>query len=176
MSDTARDYQSFQPATTEGLEDLFEPEIIGATQVLPGEGLPSDHQGHPVEEAAKLLGVSVRTVIKRLRKGTIAGFKVQEKFGEKWVVSSEALIGAPLGPPGEGLPGDHQGHPTERLLDIIERQAKELQAAHWRNGHLETRVQDLEEQIQMQTHHIKLLTDSQHKSGWRERFRSWFSK
>lgn len=190
MSDTARDYQTLITATTEGLEDLFEPEVVAATQVLPKQGLPSDHQGLAVEEAANALGVSARTVIKRLRKGTLAGFKVQDKFGDKWVVSPEAISGAPLveveqgpgaphhshedgpGPTHVG-PGEHHDLSMQRLLDIVERQSKELQAAHWRNGHLETRVADLEEQTRIQNDHIKLLTDSQHKTGWWVRFTKW---
>lgn len=188
MTEPASNYQTIQPASTEGLESLFEPEVIEATQVLPREVLPGDHMGLPVEAAAKALGVSVRTIIKRLRKGTLPGFKVQDKFGDKWVVSPEAITGAPLCEPedgpgatqeagpeaAQGLPSEHQDISTQRLLDIVERQAKELQAAHWRNGHLETRVQDLEEQIKMQTAHIKLLTDSQHKTGWWTKFSSWF--
>jgi excisionase family DNA binding protein len=185
MSDTARDYKVIDPASTKGLEDFFDPVSTEATQVLPSEGLPCEHPGHPVEEAAKILGVSARTVIKRLRKGTLPGFKIHDKFGEKWVVSTEALLGDPqvlpqatLGQPqvlpGEVSPQSTQFLPVDRLFDIMEKQAHELQGAHWRNGHLETRVHDLEALVFKQEEQLKLLTDSQHKASLWRRFYSWF--
>lgn len=208
MSDTARDYQTDHPAATDGLDDLFVEAVTG----YPQEG---DTQGLPVEEVAKIFGVSHRTVLKRLRKGSLPGFKVSTKFGEKWMVSpmaipqdSSSLVtyeeepvtvsdvtesreltgkvipGDPQEGPGEGVSGDPLGEAlllegppsdtTSRLLDILEKQSKELQAANWRNGHLETRVQDLESQLASKAEEIKLLMDSQHKSGKWARFKAWF--
>ncbi|MBZ0295814.1 MAG: helix-turn-helix domain-containing protein [Anaerolineae bacterium] len=214
MNDTARDYQIDDPAPTDGLDDFF---CEGGSEA-PQEG---DTQGLPVEKAAKILGISQRTVLKRLRKGSLAGFKISTKFGEKWVVSPEAipqdstipldveeepvtastisvcettndepLAGDTLGPPSEGLSGAPLEIPsvalsyeqrstdsadmTSRILDMLEQQSKELQAANWRNGHLETRVQDLESQLVSKSEEIKLLMDSQHKSGKWARFKAWF--
>jgi len=69
---------------------------------------------------------------------------------------------------------DHEILPVNRLLNIIEKQAHELQGAHWRNGHLETRVQDLETLVSKQEQHLKLLTDSQHKPNLWRRTWQWF--
>ncbi|MGL1143238.1 hypothetical protein ACSTLN_23940, partial [Vibrio parahaemolyticus] len=59
MSEAARDLNIFSATTAEGLEELFDAEVIPGTtdpyQVGPTEGLP-------VEEAAKVLGISVKTV------------------------------------------------------------------------------------------------------------------
>jgi predicted DNA-binding transcriptional regulator AlpA len=53
------------------------------------------------------------------------------------------------------------------LLDVITKQAEKLEAASMRIGYLEARTENYETQI-------KLLTDSQHKSGWWARFGAWF--
>jgi hypothetical protein len=79
MTELARNYQTGETAPTDGLDDLF-------AQGLP-EGLPAEvPAGLPVEEAATRLGLSERAVLKRLRRGTLKGFKVPAKRGEKWFV------------------------------------------------------------------------------------------
>lgn len=56
---------------------------------------------------------------------------------------------------------------SERLSDKLVRdlQAK-LEAASYRIGYLEA-------QLETERQQIKLLTDSQHKSGWWTRFKKW---
>ncbi len=70
--------------------------------------------------------------------------------------------------------------PTSRLLEILDKQNRELQAAYWRNGRLENQVEELQQVVQFQQEqlrdHMKLLTDSQHKPSWFARFSSWFFK
>lgn len=84
MTDTARDYQQIESATLEGLDQLFDAEVLPSItkdhQVVPTAGLS-------VQEAAKVLGLSVKTVKDRLRKGTLAGFKKRDKYGDTWLVS-----------------------------------------------------------------------------------------
>lgn len=53
------------------------------------------------------------------------------------------------------------------LLDVITKQAEKLEAASMRIGYLEARTENYESQI-------KLLTDSQKKTGYWSRFSSWF--
>ncbi len=62
----------------------------------------------------------------------------------------------------------------QRLLEQVETERnyskalnERLEAANHRNGYLEA-------QVDQQVEHIKLLTDSQHKTGWWSRFCSWF--
>ena len=197
MSDTARDIELLDNASPEGLDDLFEIEASpDATQVLPGEGLPSATLFCSVEEAAQRLNVSPRTVVKKLRKGSLAGFKSQGKYGEKWVVSLEGLpsatleveevsLGATQVLPGEVLPSATLSTDIDSavqepeiigLLPLFEKQSKELQAAYWRNGRLETLVEELEARLSLQQEQIKLLTDSQHKPGWWQRVKEFFYK
>ena len=70
--------------------------------------------------------------------------------------------------------------PTSQLLELLDKQNKELQAAYWRNGRLENQVEELQQVVQFQQEqlrdHMKLLTDSQHKPGWWAKFSSWFFK
>jgi hypothetical protein len=85
----------YQPVeTVEEFTDLFHP---GPTQVVTHPTLEAvadpAQAGVSLEEASRLLNLHVDTIKKRLRKGTLKGFKVQEKFGEKWFVSAEELPG-----------------------------------------------------------------------------------
>lgn len=184
MSDTARDYQSVQPSVTEGLDDLF-------TEGVPRELPVAVPEGLPVEDAALRLGLSERAILKRLRRGTLKGFKVPAKRGEKWLVDPAALPaveGVPLEIealpvglpdledeailPSQGLPA---GVPSgvEQLVGLVQDlQAKldkandQLQSANFRNGYLESKLEEREKEI-------KLLTDGQHKPGWWARFKNW---
>ena len=71
------------------------------------QGIPLDNkgarpvhaQGLPVEEAAKHFGITTHAVLKRLRKGSLRGFKVRGPFGEKWLVDINEVTG-----PAQGLP------------------------------------------------------------------------
>lgn len=190
MTEVAQNYQTMHPTATDGLEELFLP---GLPQEVPG-GLP---EGVPVNEAAEKLGLTERAVLKRLRRGTLKGFKISSKRGEKWLVSSsEVAAGVPeaspvLPIPVLGLPHSDEGLPEgapefdrglpsnsyneiERLLDLVtdlqsklDKAQEQLQSASFRNGYLESKLEDKE-------HQIKLLTDSQHKASWWARFSSCF--
>lgn len=123
MSDTARDYQTIEPAATEGLEDLFVevlPEAgLGRPQVLPSEGLPGDHQGLPIEQT------SSTTV-------------------------------------------------QDSVLQVIQKQAEQLQQAYTYLDAATARVLYLQQQLEQKDQEMKLLTDSQHKNGWWSHFKKWF--
>lgn len=171
MSDTARDYQDFRPTATEGLDELFDAEVVpGPTdpyQVGPTEGLP-------VEEAAKVLGLSVKTIKDRLRKGKLSGFKSKDRFGEKWMVcldGADQVVPGPtelVGPtsPYQVGPTDGQSAVVEAYKEQIKELQNKLEAASYRLGFLEHERETYLEQI-------KLLTDSQHKPGWWARFKKW---
>ena len=203
MSDTARSYQPQDPADTTGLDDFFAAVVKeGRPQGLPEE-LP---QGVPVKLAASRLGLTDRAVLKRLRRGTLKGFKTKTKYGEKWLVLTEELpeelpggslavvpsIASPeqfqeTGDSPVPVPGDSQfiivddkGLPPvqslelDRLCDLVadlqvrlDRANQQLQGANFRNGYLESKLEDKEQQI-------LLLTDRQNKQGWWANFSAWF--
>jgi hypothetical protein len=168
MSEPARDLEVIPATSTDGLDDLFDAEVVpGST----GDSMVGPTDGIPVEEAATALGLSVKTVKDRLRKGTLTGFKKRDRFGEKWMVCLGTDYHA-TEPDYQVVPG-----PTEpvmpsaemrALLAVLESKDRELQAASFRNGYLEAQLAERDQQL-------KLLTDSQHQSKWWHKVRSWFA-
>ena len=84
MSDTARDYQTIELASTEGLDAIFD------SAHVPADANPSQ-EPVPVDLAAKLLGSSVNALKKQLRKGNVIGHKLDTKHGSKWFVEPSEL-------------------------------------------------------------------------------------
>lgn len=129
----------------------------------------------PVEVAAQHLGMSTSGILKRLRKGSLAGFKVPSKRGEKWFVRYEAPSQGVLNSAKESLvvnegvldcpeessevaldlTKESSEEPTldQALLDDLKRRNTDLeaklQAASWRNGYLESKLEDRENQIKL---------------------------
>jgi hypothetical protein len=168
MSEAARHLETLPATTTDGLEDLFDAEVIPGTT---SDSLVGATEGVPVEEAAKALGLSVKTVKDRLRKGSLTGYKSPDKFGEKWMVCLDRdYLVVPRSP--EGLPGATEpvgpSPDLQALLAVLESKDRELQAAAFRNGYLEAQLSERDQQI-------KLLTDSQHQPKWWHRIRSWLT-
>lgn len=225
--------EAFDAASIQGLDQIYESDPAQA-QTAPAlaqndptkevwaiqgqEVQPDPNMGICLEEASKALGLHIDTVRKRLQKGKLRGFKVADKFGEKWFVYRTEL---PVPNASQPLPSqedqtapalanvdppqEHQRrpstvqpdpnpesiealgdpivdveigpepvpHPTsdveyQRLISIIESQAHQLKAAGDVIVYLKSEVDDAKAQV-------KLLTDSQHKSGWWARFCSWFN-
>ncbi|RTL31574.1 MAG: DNA-binding protein [Rhodocyclaceae bacterium] len=186
MSQPANDLNVRPATTTEGLDELFDAEVLPGTTESVQAGSPylvgptdrGPTEGLPVEEAARILGISPKTVKDRLRKGTLTGFKRRDRFGEKWMV----VLPGPTDSVGGGIPGTTEsvqvGRPYQvgatneesAVIEAYKEQIKQLQnkldAASYRLGYLEhEREKHVEE--------IKLLTDSQHKPGWWARFTKW---
>jgi len=162
MNDTASSYQPQDPADTTGLDDLFAAEVVPGSsklnQVAPTETVS-------VESAAKLLGLSVKTVKDRLRKGTLNGCKVKDKFGEKWLVilGSEYQVvpeAVEIVPESSPSPSGVVGASVDLqvFFALLDRKDRELQAATFRNGYLESQISDYNNQL-------KLLPDLQAKAS-----------
>ncbi len=205
MSDTAHSYQTDSTATTAGLDDLFEvtePQAVPVEE--PGNSSPTlkavpenesiASSGVPVDQAARLLGISTNAVIKRLNKGKLSGFKVAGQFGQKWMVnrselpaepiqiefdSSEAMPNAPEEQPGsaQGTARNEQASPgtfapnasdaLSILAQVIQSQTTQIQAQNDLIKHLNSELKHRDTQV-------KLLTESQQKQSWWARFSSWF--
>lgn len=162
MNDTARSFQSpdpgSDPATTSGMDDLFIESVeVGTTRdesVAPTDGIP-------VEQAASQLGLSVKTVKDRLRKGTLKGYKERGKFGERWMVCLGrdylVVLSSPEESTGHAESVAPSGMTLEPLTELLKQKDKELQAAHWRNGYLEAILSERDAQL-------KLLPDYQSKA------------
>ncbi len=185
MSDTARNIEYLHPASTDGLADLF----ASPDQTLINEhGDPDrppistlinpDHWTLP--EAAEKLNLSLVTVRRRLQRGTLKGYKIQGVNGLEWRIHppDQTLI-TDQTPTLITEQGDSDQTPISTLINpdhhvltallarIAEVESKlsetqnALQSANWRNGYLESQLENHRDQI-------KLLTDSQHKLSWWE--------
>jgi hypothetical protein len=143
-------------------------------------------------EAAARLGISPRAVINRLKVGTLAGERAPGRFKEEWRVfwtelpnTSEVSTSEP---PDASEPvkqtsevrsetseeiGSHARPTTE--LSSGQQIFSELLAAHTEQIKTQNElIKYLAEQLKERDSQIKLLTDSQHKPGWWQRFSSWF--
>ncbi len=179
MSDTARDYQTMPPATTEGLEDLFETnetvshrgiltetvEILGETNETP--------ECLTVSELVRQLGIPRSTVYRHIRSGkyeTVRGpdgkvriplrqteipilsHEIRDETANETVSHREILT-------------ETKNETTTGTVDVADLLRK-LEGATYRIGYLEA-------QLAAERQQVKLLTDSQHKPGWWHRVRSW---
>lgn len=201
MSDTAHDYQTTSAATTDGMDDLFEE---GSAENQKAKLLDSATAADcdfgsakglaawfSIEDASRRLGISKNAVQKRLKRGKLIGKKTSGPFGDIWLVdlssenqvleiefenpegSVEAEEAKPSGSASEqqDFEGSAKGLAgrTEiefawqmELLNRVERLSLE-------NGQLKALLQEREKEV-------RLLTDSQQKSGWWAKFSSWFFK
>lgn len=164
MDNTAK-ITELDNASIEGLEEVF-------AEVAPQGPTKSDPQGIPPAEAAEKLGVSERTVLKRLRKGTLKGFKAQSKYGLKWFVLSDQVPEVVHGTTQDGPEEDPQADLSTQdfLIEDLKSRNRELEekiySLTFRNGYLESKLEERESTI-------KLLEDKSN-SSWFLRTWRWF--
>jgi hypothetical protein len=161
--------------TVEGLEHVLEAGDTGG-DLPPGDIMaPGDPAGDmwTLDDAVRHLTVTKRTVLRKLKNGELAGYKVPGPFGQEWRIYPDDRaddIAGDLSPPKSSGTDPVVSPPDPSLIEELRRQIsdlksenqslqKDLQGANWRNGYLESQVQSQETQI-------KLLTDRQHKQGW----------
>jgi hypothetical protein len=194
MNDTARDSINYQPADTQGLDDLFEEDANqDANACAVREAGANTEEYVSVEVAAEKLKISVRAVQKRLQKGTLSGVKRQTPQGFRWFVlvrEQDTKSDEPYEPGREPSENPEQLRVQDReqdanpesidaiplteespnlaaLIELLKSKDHELEAASYRIGYLEA-------QLESERHQVKLLTDSQHRQGWWNSFCSWF--
>jgi hypothetical protein len=199
MSDTARDYQTDSPVSIEGLEQIFAPmpheNPSGTDGILMGTDetaacLSETLRGYTVSEIVNLLGLPRSTVYRQINngkfhteKGLDGKLRILLRQSEIPVLSTETLCNLAEIPfetvetvpfsrektPETGeIPCEKPETNNSSKVDIAELLRK-LEAATYRIGYLESKLEDRDEKI-------KLLTDSQHKGGWWAKFSSWFFK
>lgn len=173
-----------EPITGTGTEPVTSTQepVTDAIEVMPGI---------PIELAAEQIGSSVNALKKRLRKGTVRGVKQETKHGEKWFVEPSeirrlapvTIKSTPVTSTGAAPEPDKEAPVTganfvsrsDVLLVRIQELEQKLEGATFRNGYLEAENEGLKALLGAQETHIKLLTDSQHKSGFWKGFWSWFT-
>jgi excisionase family DNA binding protein len=184
----------------EGFENLLEQEHA-ASEIVPNPAQEPAHEDTGIvqevdaialevpegywttEEAAKHLGISQRTVFKRLKDGSLKGMRVQGKFRQEWriepvhkaqtvlevvqerddsIMNTIEQLQEPIHEELKRVPEPSSGSATyipelDRMLAVIREKDQLLQAATYRNGYLEAQLETHKEQI-------KLLPDYQHKA------------
>lgn len=119
--------------------------------------MTEDYPGYPVRDAARLLGISVKAVRERLKRGTLSGRRVSTPHGDRWeVYLPEATRPSPERLPG-GLPAeDYPGYPelerlqaeVEWLRSQVERVQEDARAAEERHARAESELRQLLEREQ----------------------------
>jgi hypothetical protein len=174
MSATARDYQSPEPANTDGLDDLFEVLPTGADSVATDA---DSGEWITVAEAASSLKKSERSIQRYAKSG-----KLRSKTDESgrlliWSATSADIFIACADNVATSADSDQAlatsadsvatVADSERLWKLLKEKDAKIEALLMRNGYLQAQVETSQEAM-------KLLTDSQHKAGWWARFSSWF--
>lgn len=184
MGNLAREVK-MESVSVDGLEEIFVGEDTSGQDTIEAEdrtpldnAISKDSTGQDiceawtVDEAAAHLGISSKTVLRRLQKGTLSGHKVPGQFGMEWRVAKDRtpLITPPA-----------QDRTTQDSVELIQLRTKvevmaselnnlreQLQGASYRNGYLSA-------QIEGRNAEIKLLMDSQKKKSAWTRFWVWFT-
>jgi len=201
MSDTARDYQTTSAATTDGMDDLFEEGLAENHKAKPdgsastvdynlgsAEGLAS---WFSIQDASRRLGISKNAVQKRLKRGKLIGKKTSGPFGDIWLIDlssenqvleidfenpeglAEAEEAKPSGSASEqqDFEGSAKGLAGRTEIDFVWQMEllNRVERLSLENGQLKALLQEREKEV-------RLLTDSQQKTGWWTKFSSWFLK
>ncbi len=137
-----------------------------------------------LDEAAHHLGISERTVRRRIKEGTLAAYKLETPRGEVWRIYLPGTSADREAPPWRQVDQDGGDPPVaaavedttpvsntsmsqelQKALDLIERlqheHSKALERAHWENAQLAGQVGFLQARVQEQERIIARLMASQ---------------
>jgi hypothetical protein len=183
MGDIALDITT-DPLAIEGFEHVLESDDVTVSDSPQTTRTMSDTVGQVVgekvsiTEAAIRLGVSERTIQRRITRGQLLTEK--DAAGRVYVVvcptqSDTVSVSVSQSSNIDGQQSDTVGQnesksDQDQLWEMVRAQATKIEALTARNGWLESQLHERQEDIK----ELKLLTDSQHKRGWWARFGSWF--
>jgi excisionase family DNA binding protein len=161
MANAARQ-STVDTTTMEGLDELLESQNDVQGRV--------DSEDWTVEEAADYLGLSVKTIRRRLKERKLDGYKIDGPNGPEWRIKLHTLTndhgrGAIVNPTATTVQGaDPMMGDSTLVKELIEK----LEVLTYRNGYLEAQLLERESQL-------KLLSDTSKKGGW-NRFWQWFTR
>ncbi|MGH2505921.1 MAG: helix-turn-helix domain-containing protein [Ktedonobacteraceae bacterium] len=180
MNDTARDYQTIEPAAIDGLEDLF-----GRSETLSHGQIPAETVEIPAEtneipqcltvsELVKRSGIPRSTVYRHVRSGkyeTVRGpdgkLRIPLRKNEIPVLSHEILDDTLTDTVShDEILAETRNGTTAANVDVADLLRK-LEGATYRIGYLEA-------QLEAERSQVKLLTDSLHKPSRWAQFKKWF--
>lgn len=176
MTDPAAKTQSDPPTDNQitveldGLDQIFE---HGDKTVLAGYQQGADRV-LTLKEACSHYNLGASTIRAKIKNGEIAASKTEGPNGPEWRIFPDRILAGCQQGISTVVTGYQQGQDLQSLLELARDQAiqletinQQLQAASFRNGYLESQLQEREKEI-------KLLTDSQHSPGWWSRLKNWF--
>jgi hypothetical protein len=188
MTDTARNIEHLDPASTDGLADLFDVETEGVTQWVESvtSEVSSSNQGETegnydlltLAEAARALAIPYTTFYKQVKAGkhhTVPGpdgkprIKMQRSQGE--TIFAETVI-PEMESVTPGVTPCAEGVTQLKQLEIIQDLMQKLEGANYRVGWLESQLREREADV----HELKLLVDTQHKPSWWQRLKQIWQK
>lgn len=133
-----------------------------------------------LSEAATNLGLSTRTILRRLKTGSLKGTKVQGANGPEWRIAPVTEV---TGDKNDALPIVTAVTPDKpstddttiaTLVKVIAEQSEQLRV---QSEHLQAAtylIQNQHQQIVQQAEQIKLLEDRSRHRAWWHRLNSWF--
>jgi hypothetical protein len=182
MSDTARDIQLIETVSTDGLDDLYSQ----------SENLVESSDNRmilTVAEASAHLKMPISTLYRRIKakkfetvRGSDGSVRIvlpTENTAENHVITAFEMVenhNDSIEVP-DSKSFKNENHPQKTfqnpdlaaLLELVAEKDRKLEAATYRLGYLES-------QLEGKDRVIKLLTDSQHKPSWWQRFKTFFVK
>lgn len=163
-----KEYQQQDPVDVEGIEIFETRNEISTFPVSYQENTRTIPEGLTIKQASKFLKVSPNTIRAQIKAGELAACKIKGKRCEEWRVFPGIAPGDFQQDTSTLPEGFQTTRPsTDKLLELVERQSKELQAASCRIGYLES-------QLQERTKEVKLLEDRS-RVPWYRRFWGWFT-
>jgi len=167
--------------TVDGLDSLFETVIPGVMSVGSDDESTVDLSDNSIvlwtlQDAAGYLGLSTRTILRKLKAGSLQGRKVIGTNGPEWRITPvdmpstvETIVRASVKTvtaDGSSTQDKTIDTTVQALLKVIESQAEQLKAAADVIVYQQSQLEEKDQQI-------KLLTDGQYTHGWWRRFCSW---
>lgn len=161
MANAARQ-STVDTTTMEGLDELLESQNDVQGRV--------DSEDWTVEEAADYLGLSVKTIRRRLKERKLDGYKIDGLNGPEWRIKLHTLV--------NDHGRDTLAKPTATTVQgadlmtgnstLVKELIEKLEVLTYRNGYLEAQLLEREDQL-------KLISDASKKSGW-TRFWRWLTR
>ncbi len=174
MTEPAHNYQTADQASIEGLEDLLEIVATDADSLMTNADIVvtdvDTGKWVTVGTAASAFNKSERTIQRYAKCG-----KLQSKSDETgrlmiWLATTADTLATVADSVATGADKNTDVPTladTERLWNLLKEKDAKIEALIMRDGYMQAQLETLQQEL-------KLLTDSQHKSGWWQRFCSWF--
>jgi len=167
MSEIANSLTKPETTTVTGLEEFF---IDTVDQEWTNSPSTMD-QGWTLSEAAESYNVTERTIRRWIKEQVISARKVDGPRGPEWRINPGSTMDKDQIHPGSTVDFKASNELLKIVQDLqtkLDNANQQLQAASFRNGYLESQLENHKEQI-------KLLTDNQHKQGWWARLKNRFT-